>query len=210
MGDRRRDRRNVAAVSAEAVTPPPEVRRREVAGLLERAQAGDRHALDEIVGRLMPLVWNVVRAQGLDHETASDVVQTVWLTLLQGLNQIREPAALGAWLVTVARRESYRARDRDRRHADVVPDGLESHDAGVDIESYILKDERYECLWRHLRTLSPRCQELLRIVAFIERPSYEAVSAALGMPKGSIGPVRGRCLSRLRTLLTNDPTWSAP
>ena len=31
-----------------------------------------------------------------------------------------------------------------------------------------------------------------------EEPSYEVVSAALGMPVGAIGPTRMRCLERLR------------
>jgi len=36
------------------------------------------------------------------------------------------------------------------------------------------------------------------------------VSDALGMPHGSIGPTRGRCLEKLRKLLLQDPLWSSP
>jgi hypothetical protein len=56
--------------------------------------------------------------------------------------------------------------------------------------------------------LNPRCQALLRVVAFATKPDYAAISAALGMPVGSIGPTRGRCLSTLRAALSNDPRWS--
>jgi RNA polymerase sigma factor (sigma-70 family) len=200
-----------AGMNTGTGTPAPqEIRRQELAALLERAQGGDRVALEEIVARLMPLVWNVARAQNLDHETASDVAQTVWLTLLQHIGDIRTSRALASWLVTVTRREARRVRAAQRRCDPVEQQELDRGDPTVDIESAVTDSEQYRSLWRNLRRLSPRCQELLRIVAFTDRPCYAAVSEALGMPKGSIGPIRGRCLSRLRTLLTNDPTWSAP
>ncbi len=63
-------------------------------------------------------------------------------------------------------------------------------------------------LWPAIGQLSARCQELLRIVAFAPRPDYAAVAAALGMPVGSIGPTRGRCLAKLRALLASDPDGS--
>jgi DNA-directed RNA polymerase specialized sigma24 family protein len=34
------------------------------------------------------------------------------------------------------------------------------------------------------------------------------VAEALGMPVGSIGPTRGRCLAKLRAMLQADPGWS--
>ena len=63
-------------------------------------------------------------------------------------------------------------------------------------------------LWAAIGQLSRRCQELLRIIAFVPRPDYAAVAAALGMPVGSIGPTRGRCLAKLRALLAGDPEGS--
>jgi len=165
--------------------------------------------MDEIIDRLMPLVWNVARAQHIDHESASDVVQTVWLTLLQHLDAIRTPAALAAWLVTVTRREARRVGARARRLDLVETDVLaELPDRADDVGSDVAERERNRCLWRHLNALPPRCQELLRIVAFVDRPNYAAVAEALGMPRGSIGPTRGRCLARLRRLLSEDPAWS--
>ena len=68
--------------------------------------------------------------------------------------------------------------------------------------------EDQRSLWRSVSRLSERCQALLRIIAFVDRPDYGAVSEALGMPVGSIGPTRGRCLAKLRSLLTADPSWS--
>ena len=69
-------------------------------------------------------------------------------------------------------------------------------------------DDLNRRLWTHVRALSPRCQTLLRVIAYSSRPDYATISAALGMPVGSIGPTRGRCLSTLRRALANDPAWS--
>lgn len=62
-------------------------------------------------------------------------------------------------------------------------------------------------LWRLVGTLSERCRYLLRIIAFADRPDYAAIADALGMPVGSIGPTRGRCLATLRTALTREPSY---
>ncbi|MGN6613012.1 MAG: sigma-70 family RNA polymerase sigma factor, partial [Angustibacter sp.] len=55
--------------------------------------------------------------------------------------------------------------------------------------------------------LPERCQALLRVIAFADRPDYASVAESLGMPIGSIGPTRGRCLHRLRAALT-ELGWS--
>jgi RNA polymerase sigma factor (sigma-70 family) len=184
-----------------------DARRTEAAALLHRAQAGDPAALAEIVDRFMPLVWNVARAGSIDREVASDVAQNVWLTFLQHVHQIRTPAALAGWLVTVTRREAVRMQTM-RRHDPVQQDALaERADPAPEVGAYIVEHEDHRCLLRNLQRLTPRCQELLRILACADRPDDATISHALGMPVGSIGPTRGRCLAQLRRLLINDPTW---
>ena len=84
----------------------------------------------------------------------------------------------------------------------MVPDGT------IDgPESAALASAEGRVLWRHIETLSERCRSLLRVVAFSDRPDYASVAQALGMPVGSIGPTRGRCLAKLRLLLDADPHW---
>jgi RNA polymerase sigma factor (sigma-70 family) len=175
---------------------------------LDRARGGDRTALDEIVGQVNPLLWHVVRAQGLGADESADVVQTTWLEFLRRIGEIRSPQALTAWLVTTARREAWHARDRGRREAaDPAPLLVALPDPGLGPEDHLLAGERDRVLWRHFQQLTPRCRELLRIVAHVDRPNYDAVAGALRMPRGSIGPTRGRCLAKLRELLLADPVW---
>ncbi len=180
-----------------------------MAACLERARAGETAALGEVVRELNPLLWRVARAEGLSAEESADVVQNSWLELIRRLQDIRSPHALTSWLVTATRREAWRVRELSRRQ---VPDGaaqLESvPDPGPAPGERLLTDERDRVLWRHFQQLPERCRTLLRIVAHVPRPDYSAVAEAMGMPIGSIGPTRGRCLAKLHAMLRADPRWS--
>ena len=74
-------------------------------------------------------------------------------------------------------------------------------------EERVLRSDTDSRLWHHIAQLPERCQALLRVIAFADRPDYAAVAEALGMPVGSIGPTRGRCLAKLRLQLANDTAW---
>jgi RNA polymerase sigma factor (sigma-70 family) len=180
-----------------------------LAACLERARGGEVEALDEVVRELNPLLWHVARSQGLSVEHAADVVQTTWLELVRRLHEIRSPQALTAWLVSATRREAWHTRDRLRKQADEGTDTVEAlADPRDGVPELVATAERDGVLWRHFQRLSERCRTLLRIVAFVDRPDYSVVAEALGMPRGSIGPTRGRCLAKLRELLLADPAWS--
>jgi RNA polymerase sigma factor (sigma-70 family) len=186
-------------VTAPAGRPDRNAR---IAGMVDEARQGSMDALGQLVTELSPLLWHTARAAGLSSDDAQDVVQTVWMRLLSHLDGIRTSAALTGWLVVTTRREAWRVRAAGRRQlpADhewfsVLPDARPGSD-----EQVILDDQRRE-LWVAIGQLPQRCQELLRIVAFVPRPDYQAVAAELGMAVGSIGPTRGRCLAKLRALL---------
>ncbi len=185
-------------------------RQARLAGQLVLAQHGQTGALQEIVRELNPLLWHVARSQGLTAEEAADVVQTTWLELLRRLSDIRSPAALTGWLVTTTRRDASRRDQRRRTHAQVSSDILESvADPAPDATDRLIAEERGRVLADHFRELPERCRALLRVLSQVDRPDYDVVAQALAMPRGSIGPTRGRCLARLRTMLLADPRWDA-
>ena len=175
----------------------------QLGALLEKTRSGDRSSLEAVVRDLTPLLWHVARAQGLDSETSADVVQTTWLKLLRALDAIRAPGALVSWLVTTTKREAWRVSRAQRVERPVGDDAFfDEPDEAPNPEDHVVVSTRNRELWAAVERLPQRCRQLLRIVAFLHRPDYSAVSAALGMPRGSIGPQRGRCLGRLRTLLS--------
>jgi RNA polymerase sigma factor (sigma-70 family) len=191
------------------VQPSQQDRGARIAHLVSAARQGSEDALGELVTEFSPLLWHVARAAGLSTADAEDVLQTVWMRLLAHLGDIRDSAALAGWLVTTTKREAWRVRDAGRRQLAADTELLdELPDPGPESEEQVIIDDQRRALWHAIGRLSKRCQELLRIIAFVPRPDYAVVAAQLGMPVGSIGPTRGRCLAKLRAVLGIDPEGS--
>jgi RNA polymerase sigma factor (sigma-70 family) len=175
------------------------------ATLFLRWRDGDARAMDDLVRLMTPLLWHVVRAYGLDRALAEDVVQTTWLTLVRRHESITEPQAVSGWLTMVARREAWRVGKLQRRADPTEAESLEPHlPAHESAEQTAATDEQSRRLWLAVAQLNDRCQRLLRIVAFDERPDYARIAQDMAMPIGSIGPTRQRCLGKLRALLEGD------
>ena len=178
------------------------------ATLFAAFRAGDRERMVDLVGLLTPILWHTARAQRLDAVTAEDVVQTAWLSLVRNADSIGDPQAVLQWLLITTRREAWRVVKRDDR---MKPQEFEPDDlVGAPTErpeERVLQDDGDSRLWQHVAQLPDRCQALLRVIAFADRPDYASVAKSLGMPVGSIGPTRGRCLAKLRQQLATDPAW---
>ncbi|KGM08873.1 RNA polymerase sigma factor [Cellulomonas carbonis] len=158
--------------------------------------------LDELVTTMTPVLWHVVRAYGLGRAQAEDVVQTTWVALVRNASSVADPQAVAAWLTTTARREAWRVARRGRADETVDDEVLERlPDARPSVEHEVVARDEDERLWASVRRLPERCRRLLRVVAFEDRPDYAGIARDLGMPIGSIGPTRGRCLAKLRALL---------
>jgi len=177
----------------------------QAAAAFERWTDGDAVALDELVAVMTPVLWHVVRAHRLSTEVAEDVVQTTWLALVRSRDRIEEPAAIGGWLTTTARREAWRVAKASGRALPTEDDELARQlPDETSAEAAVVRQDGDDRLWAAVDRLGERCRRLLRIVAFEHRPDYSRIAADLGMPIGSIGPTRGRCLQKLRALIEDD------
>jgi RNA polymerase sigma factor (sigma-70 family) len=171
------------------------------AGLVTRARNGDKQAWDALVERYAPLIWSICRRHGLGDADAEDVGQNVWLKLVDQLETLHVPAALPGWLATTTRREC----GRILRAAPGVPETghMDDTQAIADdhaptAEEELLAAERHAALREALTHLPPCCQQLITQLARDPPPSYAQISTMLGIPAGSIGPTRARCLDKLR------------
>lgn len=174
-------------------------------------RSGDPEGMAALVDATTPLLWHTARSQGLGQTQAEDVVQSTWLLLVQHSAGITEPRGVLKWLLTTARREAWAVSKRVRREdvrddmGDAMPNLAVTGDEPAEA---VVRSAEQGLLWRHFKDLPERCQQLLRVIAIAERPDYAQVANALGMPVGSIGPTRGRCLAKLRTALLGDPGWA--
>jgi RNA polymerase sigma factor (sigma-70 family) len=171
-----------------------------VSELVAAALNGDHPSWNRLVDRYTPLLLSVVRRYRLQGDDAEDVVQTVWLRLVEKLGSIREPEALPGWILTTTRNECLHVI---KSRTFVSPTDLEDRGwpdgAGpAAVDSDLLAAERHEALLMALAGLPERQRELLLLL--IEDPplSYEEIGDRLGVPVGSIGPTRARALARIR------------
>jgi RNA polymerase sigma factor (sigma-70 family) len=182
-------------------TAVPTLARHGDIDLVTRARHGDQQAWDALVERYAPLVWSICRRYRLSRTDIDDVGQTVWLLVVARLDTVRDPAALGGWIATTTRRECGKVRraarpsQTARWELDVgnIPD-VEAESA----ESQLLAAERRAALRQAFTSLSPGGQQLLAMLLEDPPVPYAQISARLGIPTGSIGPTRRRCLDKLR------------
>jgi len=187
----------------------------EDARLVARCRAGEAAAWRALVARYQRLVYTVVMRAGMDEHAAADVFQTVFQRLLAHLPRIAQPERLQAWIVTTAKREALRERERTRRQVSLTPEDDDTPglaDTLVDdaplAEDALSELQQLHRLREGIERLDARCRELLLMVFRDDddRVGYDEVSRNLGMPVGSIGPTRSRCLDKLRRLVEPGPT----
>jgi RNA polymerase sigma factor (sigma-70 family) len=166
-----------------------------VTDLVTCARKGDKQAWDALVERYSPLIWSICRRHRLRDADAEDVGQSVWSHLVDQLDNVRDPAALPRWLATTTRRECLR----------VLRAAREPLAAGYRLDAQILPDEqellvaeRHAALREAFLALPPSDQRLIGLLLEDPPVPYAEISSRLGIPVGSIGPHRGRCLDKLR------------
>jgi RNA polymerase sigma factor (sigma-70 family) len=175
----------------------------DVTRLVRRAAAGDTRAWERLVDKFGRLIWSITREFKLVESDAADVFQTTWMRLIEHINRIEHPDRIGSWLAATARNECLRCLASHKRlvlaHEDDVLDGPVEH--GPEIDEGLLAEERAEVVRAAMAHLPRRWRRLIELLMADPPASYAEISDELGLPVGSIGPTRGRCLARLRVLL---------
>jgi len=176
--------------------------------LVLACRRGDQLAWERLIRRYQRLIYAIPLRAGLDEDHAGEIFQDVFTTLFQKLNDIEQPEKLQAWLVTTTRRKTLHAISKALVHqrSDVNTDELHlvaaiRDEAPLPDEQLLILEEQHR-IRTALSSLDDRCRTLLQMLFYgAEPPSYADVAAALGIPEGSIGPTRARCLAKMLRLL---------
>jgi RNA polymerase sigma factor (sigma-70 family) len=179
----------------------------DVARLVRRAVDGDRQAWERLVDQYARLIWSITGEFRLTESDAADVAQTTWLRLLEHIHRIQYPDRVGSWLAATARNECLRSIAARKRvvlgHDDGDLDNAPTLEP--DVDARLIADERAQVVQDAMSSLPRRWQRLLELLMADPPASYAEISDQLGLPIGSIGPTRGRCLARLRVQLQASP-----
>ena len=172
----------------------------EDAALIARCREGDEAAWSALVEKYGRLVYSIPRKLGLSESDSDDVFQTVFSALLKHVREIEHPGSLSYWLMTTARRASWKMRRGEHKTSELTEMEVDERQS---VETDVAQWEREQVVRQALGRIDVRCRELL--TALFLNPSeasYDRISAELGMPVGSIGPTRARCFKKVHAVLT--------
>lgn len=192
--------------------PPATAELSPLGCLVEKARSHDEGAWRELYDRLSPVLRAVARRYDLGAADVDDVVAMTWVKCFEHIGRLREPRALPGWLVTTCRHESLALIRRRQRCVPVVNDALillaadasAGSSSAEDPENAVVEREERELLRVAVGALPERQRLLVNALAELdEGQGYQEVAVSLSMPIGSIGPTRGRAVSRLRRHMTS-------
>ena len=195
-----------ALAYADAAVAVPAPRRADRADVpvdhryLQALAAGDDAAWQATVRRYEGLLRSAARVVLRSDSDVDEAVQRTWVLLFRNAARINDPRCLPGWLSTTARREALailRAQQRAVPSEDVA-DQVAPHDP--DMAAALMEQELREALDRAVQTL-PDTQRRIVEALLREPESYDALSQELGIPRGSLGPLRGRAVKALRAQL---------
>jgi RNA polymerase sigma factor (sigma-70 family) len=191
----------IAAAKAQLEPRKPASDERLVALCLK----GEQQAWSDLVEKYKNLIYSIPIKLGM-YDDAADIFQSVCVDLLSDLPKLRQPKALPKWLMQVCYHRCLEHRTKAKRQVQFDDEGeekLQAKDTGPALPQDLLEQLQREQIVRDVVAALPgRCERMVRML-FYETPPrpYQEISRELGLATGSIGFIRGRCLSRLRKQL---------
>jgi len=176
--------------------------------LVAACRRSSPEAWQQVLDRYGRLIYAICVRSGLDSQDTEEVFQRTWIAVVEGVHRISKPSSLGSWIAGVTRnqiRQYFTEKQRNRRYSSLEVNDISKAEesATTDAEQELLACESNEALYLSLAELDDRCRSLLQLL-FLEDPApdYREISRRTGLAIGSIGPIRSRCLTRLRKIFT--------
>ncbi len=166
-----------------------------------RVLAGDHAAWEELVDLYATLVYSVARRYGLDDHDAEDCAQQTWVALYVSRHRIHDWQKLPGWLSGTAYRRAMRILRKQASTQRVESKAPHTpHPLPPDQQVILL--QRRALLDKALAQMDAGCRDLLTALFFSPgEQSYGEIARRFNIPTNSIGPMRQRCLSKLRKIL---------
>jgi RNA polymerase sigma-70 factor (ECF subfamily) len=173
--------------------------------LVERAQAGDRDALEELYLLHFDRIYSYLHMSVGNRHDAEDLTTQTFLRMLESIKKFRwRSAPFSAWLFRIAHNlamDHFRASRRWQPEEDVPePEGAEQSSA---------EDEALHAIGRGsmlqlIETLSHEQQQVLTL-KFVFNFSNAEAATILGKTEGAVKSLQHRALVSLQKQLARQP-----
>lgn len=166
--------------------------------LVARCVAGEERAFQTLVERHQRRVFTIAFGVLRNRDDAMDVVQDAFVKVYRHLPSFKGQSRFTTWLYRIVMNLCIDKKRRQTREAQVAYDDARAHDADGALARPSLasihidgpdraydRRELREQMERTLDTLSPSHREIL-VMREVEGLSYEDLSEALDIPKGTV------------------------
>lgn len=178
------------------------------AELVKACRRGDETAWNTLVDRYQRLIFAIPRRAGLTEEQAADILQEVFLTLFEKLDEIEQPDKIRSWIVTTAKFKTWGAvRSEKGFYSPETEEEMEQEMSSLPdtlplADERLIELERQHLIRTALKELEERCQKILSMIYLRDAAaSYAEVALEIGVGETSISPMRARCLKKLGKIL---------
>jgi RNA polymerase sigma factor (sigma-70 family) len=170
--------------------------------LVAECLKGNEQAWAALIDKYKNLIYSIPIKLGM-YEEAPEIFQAVCVDLLVDLRKLREPRALPKWLMQVCYHKCLQHRRKWENQVPLADNGDLPPAGEQSLPEDLLAQLQHEQMVRDaVSELSPRCERLVRMLFFENPPRpYEEIAKELDLGTGSIGFIRGRCLSKLKKQL---------
>jgi RNA polymerase sigma factor (sigma-70 family) len=167
------------------------------ASLIQRCLDGEQDAWEAIIRRYQNLIYSVPIRYHFSSQDAADVFQHVCVILLEKLKTLRNSETLSSWLYITTKRQCWKIAKKKKMETELLETSEETSDSNS--ENLVLQHQ----IKTGVDQLSGKCRDLIFALYYADPPySYDQITEKLGIPFGSIGPTRARCLEKLRKMLS--------
>jgi RNA polymerase sigma-70 factor, ECF subfamily len=191
-------------VSSEAPEKKPRESTDNVRRLVERAQQGDRDALEELYLIHFDRIYSYLHMSVGNKHDAEDLTTQTFLKMLESIKRFRwQSAPFSAWLFRIAHNlamDHFRARRRWQPEAEVPePPGSEEPSAELEAMQTIGRQSMMELIDK----LSPEQQQVLTLKFVFNFPNAD-VATILEKTEGAIKSLQHRALASLQKQIAQD------
>ena len=176
----------------------------DIRGLVDRAQSGDRQALEELYLIYFDRIYGYLHLTVGNRHDAEDLTTQTFLKMLESIGRFRwQSAPFSAWLFRIAHNLSmdhFRARRRWQPEEEVPePPGSEEPSAELEAMQSIGRQSMMELIEK----LSPEQQQVLTLKFVFNFPNAD-VATILEKTEGAIKSLQHRALASLQKQLTQQ------
>lgn len=164
----------------------------------------DSEVFSEIIERYQTKLQRYIRRiSSFSDDNIGDILQEVFIKAYTNLNSFNTSLKFSSWLYRIAHNETISFLRKNKKHIDATllpDDSLEEFRSEIDIENSHKQSEDQEVLWRAIKSIKQKYQDVI-ILKYFEHKSYDEISDIIQKPPGTVATWISRAKKEIQIFL---------